>query len=85
MSGRDERVVAEWEASPYTSFKRRHVTIGHRVIVEPVQGVGVDVHHEARLDAGNGPPGEWTPLEVYEARPHGIEHIELATEGDLPA
>lgn len=71
----DEAIVAEWSESPFTGVKRRGDRVDHRVAIETYDGVGVDVRHDARLNPSSRSPEEWSPVEVFEARPHGIEHI----------
>lgn len=69
-----EHVVAEWSTRPFTSVKRRHLDVEHRVRLVVYHDAGVDVVHEVRCD-DYGPADGWATAEAYEVRPHGVEHV----------
>lgn len=77
-----ERLVATWEASPYTGIKKRHIAVKHRILVESHPGVGCDVRHEIRCELRG--VDDWTPVEVYEVRDHGVTVVEGDAEGVAP-
>jgi hypothetical protein len=75
----DTYQVASWSERPYVAHDKRRWQIDHRIVVKSYGRTGVDVRHEVRSD--DPPvPEEWTELEVYEARPHGIQKFEARTE-----
>jgi hypothetical protein len=79
MSESDTYRVASWSERPYTAHDKRRWQIDHRVVVESYGPTGVDVRHEVRSD--DPPiPDEWTELEVYEARQHGVRKVDAGTE-----
>lgn len=67
----DERQIANWKASPYTGVRKRHRTVEHRIVAVNEPGVGVDIRHETRSEDAGQP--EWTPVEVWEFRAHGVD------------
>ena len=71
----ESHVVARWEEAPYTSHRRRGHTVQHRVVLEHYGGAGADVRHEVRSTDDNSVPSEWSELDTYELRDHGIREL----------
>jgi len=76
----DERVIAEWKESPFTSYDRRGDVVEHRVVLEHYGGTGADVRHEYRAPDAESHPNEWTEYDVYELRDHGIRQVQRNTQ-----
>lgn len=75
MSGSDEDLlVASWTERPFTSHRRRSVTVEHRILLDAYPGVGVDLRHEVRCD-DYGPGDGWVLAEAYEVREHGVDRV----------
>jgi hypothetical protein len=73
--GGTNRLIAEWSEQPFTSIKRRRVTVEHRILADTFPGVGCDIRHEVRCEE-YGPEDGWTTAEVYEVRQHGVDRVE---------
>lgn len=82
MSDGQERLVAEWTDKPYTSVRKRHITVEHRILVNWYPGIGADVRHEIRCED----PGyeDWTPAETWELRDHGVDKVSTDAGRALP-
>lgn len=75
MSHGNERLIAEWSDTPFTSHRRRHVTVHHRLILTHYPGVGVDLRHEVRAPDYTAVGDDWLEAEVWEVRDHGIRTV----------
>lgn len=71
--GGNERLVCQWTSRPFTSVKKRHIRVEHRIILESLPQAGVDVRHEIKCPERDVP--EWQPAEVYECREYGIQRV----------
>lgn len=76
----EKRVVAEWSERPFTDYGKRRWDVEHRVLVEHTPGVGTDVRHQVRSGDADSIPSEWTDVEIFEGRPHGLESIKRLTD-----
>lgn len=73
MSSGEERLIAEWTERPYTSHRKRHYVVEHRIIATWYPCVGADVRHEIRCpDRGID---DWSTAESWEMRDHGVDKV----------
>jgi len=78
----DERLVASWSDKPYTSHRKRHITVEHRIFVVWYPGVGCDIRHEIQCDERGY--NDWTVAEAWEFRDHGVEKVTRDAGRGLP-
>ena len=76
------RKLAAWTNKPFTSHRKRHYTVEHRLVLDYYPDVGADIRHEIRCERRD--LDEWTLAEKWECRAHGIDHITTTTGKGLP-
>lgn len=77
-----ERLIARWSDTPYTSHRKRHITIRHQIVANWYSGVGCDLRHEVQCEERN--IDEWKLAEKWEMRPHGVEKLLTEVGEELP-
>lgn len=77
-----ERLITEWSNKPYTSHRKRHITVNHRIVINWYPDVGCDVRHEIKCDRRD--IDEWTLAEKWECRAHGVEKMTTKIGEGLP-
>lgn len=77
-----ERLIARWADRPYTSHRKRHIRVEHRIIANWYPGVGADIRHEIRCPRRGH--DDWTAAETWEMRSHGVEKVTTSVGRGLP-
>jgi len=69
-----EHIMAQWTDKPFHGVSHRYESVEHRILVEYVHGVGVDITHQVRSEDSDRVPEEWSPVKRIEVREHGARY-----------
>lgn len=67
-------VLAQWTDKPFVGHRHRHERVQQRVVVEYFEGIGADLHLEARSEDSPKFSDTWTTVESVEIREYGARH-----------
>lgn len=72
----DERKICSWKDRPFTNARERSTRVEHRILLNSYETGEVDIRHEVKCSARGY--DDWTAVEVYEIRQHGIDRVSTA-------